>query len=90
MFKRPVDSSIRSRQTGHVGSSMRAGVGGACGFEDREVDDMGLAWRVEVVDGGGKDLLTEGVKGSWVISGKEDSWPGTSFVRNSTDLTKTT
>lgn len=33
MVRRPVDSSIRSRQTGQVGSSMSAGVGGARGFE---------------------------------------------------------
>lgn len=35
IVNRPVVSSIRSRQTGHVGSSMRAGVGGARGFEDK-------------------------------------------------------
>lgn len=34
MVKSPVVSSIRSRQTGHVGSSVSAGVGGGAGFVD--------------------------------------------------------
>lgn len=32
IVSRPVVSSIRSRQTGHVGSSINDGVGGASGF----------------------------------------------------------
>jgi hypothetical protein len=36
-MSRPVDSSIRSKQTGHVGSSTKAGVGGASGLAVREV-----------------------------------------------------
>jgi len=36
MVSRPVVSSIRSRHTGHVGSSMSAGVGGGTGFVDSE------------------------------------------------------
>jgi hypothetical protein len=49
MMSRPVDSSMRSRQTGQVGSSTKAGVGGARGFavkdaaiEDSPVADCGL------------------------------------------------
>lgn len=37
MISRPVVSSIRSKQTGQVGSSTSAGVGGARGFAVREV-----------------------------------------------------
>ena len=39
MVSNPVDSSIRSKQTGHVGSSTKAGVGGAKGFVLKDVDD---------------------------------------------------
>jgi len=59
-------------------------------LEQRELEDRGAAWRVEVVEEGGRDLLIEGVNGSLVISGKEGSWPGSSCVLNSMDLTKTT
>ena len=90
MVSRPVDSSIRSRQTGQVGSSIRAGVGGAWGFEERELEDIGVAWIVDVVKDVGRDLLTEGVKGSLVMSGNDGSRPCISCVWNSTDLTKTT
>lgn len=38
-MRRPVDSSMRSRQTGQVGSSIRAGVGGAGGLEDRDEEE---------------------------------------------------
>lgn len=68
-----MDSSIRSRHTGQVGSSIRAGVRGAGGFEERELEDTGVAWRAEVVEERGRDLFIEGVKGSFVISGKEGS-----------------
>jgi hypothetical protein len=35
MVRRPVVSSIRSRQTGQVGNSIREGVGGARGLAER-------------------------------------------------------
>ena len=73
MVRRPVDSSIRSRHTGHVGSSIKAGVGGAGGLEERELEDMGTVCRVDGVEVGGKELVTDGVKGSLVISGNEAS-----------------
>ena len=59
-------SSIRSRQTGQVGSSTREGVGGGAGFDDREVVFDGRGFE----DGGG-EAASEGVKGSWRMSGKE-------------------
>lgn len=40
-------SSMRSRQTGHVGSSTRAGVGGAKGLVDSVADGMELDCPVE-------------------------------------------
>ena len=73
MVRRPVDSSMRSRQTGHVGSSINAGVGGACGLEERELDEIGAACGIEGVEDTGCDMLTEGVNGSFVMSGKEAS-----------------
>lgn len=44
MVRRPVVSSMRSRQTGQVGSSTRAGVGGARGFVESGAEDRGLDW----------------------------------------------
>lgn len=41
MVSRPDVSSIRSRQTGHVGSSTRFGVGGGNGFR-KDVEDEGM------------------------------------------------
>lgn len=38
----------------------------------------------------GNCFVTDGVKGSLVMSGNEASWPGVSCVRNSIDLTNTT
>ena len=73
MVRRPVDSSIRSRQTGQVGNSIKDGVRGACGLEDRELDEMGAAWSVEDVELEGSCLATDGVKGSLVMSGNEAS-----------------
>ena len=87
MVNRPVDSSIRSRHTGQVGSSIKAGVGGACGLDEREFVTIGDAWRLAL---GVPAFVTEGVKGSFVMSGKDDSCPGRSWVRNSMDLTNTT
>lgn len=55
-------SSMRSRQTGQVGSSTREGVGGGRGFRARlaAFGSVGL----NVVD-------NVGVKGSWDMSGNE-------------------
>lgn len=81
---------MRSRHTGHVGSSISAGVGGALGLVLRAVESIdGVCVAVSVfVDI--STLATEGVKGSLVMSGKEACWPTASDVRNSMDLTKTT
>ena len=89
-MSRPVDSSIRSRHTGHVGSSTRAGVGGAIGFVLNELDGMVDGWLFVLVAPGISVLDADGVKGSLVISGKDGSWPAVSRARNSIDLTKTT
>ena len=40
-MRRPDVSSIRSRQTGHVGNSTRFGVGGGNGFK-KGVEDEGM------------------------------------------------
>ena len=69
---------MRSRQTGQVGSSIKSGVGGACGLGERELEVMGFTWRFEDWVVGWPDFVTEGVKGSLVISGKEASCPGSS------------
>jgi hypothetical protein len=58
----PVVSSMRSRQTGHVGSSESDGVGGGAGFEER----CGVADKVDV-SGGVREC--EGEKGSLLSSG---------------------
>lgn len=89
MVSRPVDSSIRSKQTGQVGSSIRAGVGGATGLELRDTDEREDCSTVPVVldvsiRGG------EGVNGSLVISGKVGSGLVAGGVRSSTDLINTT
>lgn len=42
MVRRPVVSSIRSRQTGQVGSSTRLGVGGGNGFMKLAAVDEGM------------------------------------------------
>ena len=99
MVSSPVDSSMRSRQTGHVGSSIRAGVGGGAGLvRVREVDIVeeegfvaGAGWVTEVPGEGEELRAIEGVKGSFVISGKEEASPdGLGGSRNEIDLTKTT
>ena len=56
-----------------MGSSINAGVGGACGLEERELDEMGAACVMESVEDTGCSLLMEGVNGSFVMSGKEAS-----------------
>ncbi len=73
MVNNPVDSSIRSRQTGQVGSSIKAGVGGACGLDERELEVIGFDWRLEDVGTGGPALAIEGVNGSLDMSGNEAS-----------------
>jgi len=72
MVSKPVVSSIRSKQTGQVGSSTNDGVGGARGLVDSE-DDASEGAVVDAVLVG--DAVTGlgvgmGVKGSCVISGK--------------------
>ena len=81
---------MRSRQTGQVGSSIRAGVGGAIGFVFKDVDWVGMDCPFVVGRAVASVFVAEGVKGSFVISGKEASFPGVSSARNSIDLTKTT
>ena len=44
MVNRPVVSSMRSRQTGQVGNSISAGVGGARGLVDSVAEGMELDW----------------------------------------------
>lgn len=78
-----MDSSIRSRQTGQVGSSINEGVGGANGLIVRE-DAAALAGTgLSVAD-------VDGVNGSLAISGKEEVCAPCFGVRISTDLMKTT
>lgn len=84
-----MDSSIRSKQTGQVGSSTNAGVGGAIGFELRGADGSEGCSTVLVpfdvsIRGG------EGVNGSLVMSGKEGSSLSAWGIRSSIDLMKTT
>ena len=79
-----MDSSIRSRQTGQVGSSTRERVGGARGLLVRLAEGC---WAFEAER---SLLILEGVKGSLDMSGKEAPVSSSSRVRNSTDLMKTT
>jgi hypothetical protein len=69
MVRRPVVSSMRSRQTGHVGSSTREGVGGASGLVVRE-EAMEVA-SIGEDDGSGAVgcFVGAGVNGSFVRSG---------------------
>ncbi len=64
-------SSILSRQTGQVGSSTSDGVGGANGLVDRDLVAMAEESAAEDTLGDrAVDLpLTEGVKGSFPMSG---------------------
>lgn len=63
---------MRSRHTGQVGNSIRAGVGGALGFGWRYVEGNGGACVMAFVEPEFSGFL-EGVKGSLVISGNEES-----------------
>ena len=69
MVNNPVVSSMRSRHTGQVGSSTRAGVGGASGLADSVVDGTAEEDVAVVVASDG------GVNGSFVMSGKLDGSP---------------
>lgn len=71
MVRRPVDSSMRSRQTGHVGSSTSDGVGGAIGLALREADDKAAEEFVAAVEDCGSVVVTLGVNGSLLMSGKD-------------------
>lgn len=71
MVRSPVDSSMRSRQTGHVGSSTSDGVGGAIGFVLREAEDKLVAEFVAAAEDCGSVMVTLGVNGSLLISGKD-------------------
>ena len=53
---------MRSKQTGHVGSSISAGVGGGTGLELREADESG--WTIVLVAVDVSDRGSEGVNGS--------------------------
>ena len=44
MVNRQVVSSMRSRQTGHVGNSISEGVRGASGLVDRVAEGIALDW----------------------------------------------
>jgi hypothetical protein len=70
MVRRPVVSSMRSRQTGQVGSSIRDGVLGARGLAVVEVDVVakGSSDIVGYVGGPEVVLRSESVPGDWVIS----------------------
>lgn len=88
MLSSPVDSSIRSKHTGQVGNSIKAGVGGATGFEFNEADERDCSTVLVAVDVSG--LGGEGVNGSLVMSGNEGPSLFAGGPCNSTDLTKTT
>lgn len=68
---------MRSRQTGQVGSSIKAGVGGGMGFVERFA--AAVAGEDDMADEG-TSLEERGVKGSFRMSGKELSsasgWSG--------------
>lgn len=80
---------MRSKQTGQVGNSISAGVGGATGFEFREADvredcnTVPVPVDISVLGGAG-------VNGSLLISGKEGSWSSASGICSSMDFMKTT
>ena len=46
---------------------------GACGLDERELDETEVACKVDEVGVGGATLIIEGVNGSFVISGNEAS-----------------
>jgi hypothetical protein len=85
---------MRSRQTGQVGSSTRAGVGGACGFAVSDVLIEGPSTGDETSVAGGRgavgSLVGAGAKGSFVRSGYEVGSRFESPFWKLIDLTKTT
>ncbi len=85
-----MDSSIRSRQTGHVGNSMRSGVAGAIGFMLRDLVESEELGATVLAELDFSVLCGEGVKGSLVMSGKDGSCPSICCTLNSIDLMKTT
>jgi hypothetical protein len=72
----PVVSSIRSRHTGHVGSSTRFGVGGGNGLDVSPAARDGVSTGELVAGRGAVGLGPKaGVNGSLVLAGKlEGSW----------------
>lgn len=93
-MRRPVVSSILSKQTGHVGSSTRAGVGGACGFAVSDDANEGPSTGEETFVVGGRGavgcFVAAGAKGSFVRSGYEVGSRFESPFWKLIDLTKTT
>ena len=84
---------MRSRHTGHVGSSISAGVGGAKGLVvrvDGTVGDCEVDVTVPDADVAVSLFDLAGVKGSFVISGNDEVSESLLGVWNSTDLMKTT
>jgi hypothetical protein len=85
---------MRSRQTGQVGSSTKAGVGGACGFAVSEVAIDGPSTGEGTVLAGGRGavgcLVGAGANGSFVRSGYEVGSRFESPFWKLIDLTKTT
>lgn len=74
---------MRSRQTGHVGNSIREGVGGARGFVDNVAEGIELDWFGEEI------LARWGLDAEWGALISPDEVPGsTAWI--STVFTKTT
>jgi hypothetical protein len=73
MVRSPVVSSIRSRQTGQVGSSTSEGVGGARGFVVSDEAREGGSMEGDTLEPAGRgavgSFMGAGVKGSLVRSG---------------------
>jgi hypothetical protein len=79
MVRRPVVSSILSRQTGHVGNSTRLGVGGGNGFKKAEVEEDGLkgSW-----ESSGKLVFAREELGVWkVIDLIKVTWQVSGYVK---------
>lgn len=93
MVSRPVVSSMRSRQTGQVGSSTRDAVGGAIGFAVSDGAMDGASIGDDTLDAGNGAvgcLAGVGVKGSLARSGYDE---GSRFEASDwkvMDLMKTT
>lgn len=84
-------SSMRSRHTGHVGSSTREEVGGGSGFVLSDASEPESTAEDAPAGRGAEGVgRAEGVKGSLFILGKLEGSLSASEVWNSIDLTKTT